>query len=99
MSEITSVYPERVRDCLHRVNHILDVGRLDSYDWLLVARLMIDATKDLAHIFEPDLSPIRQTYNEVFEAFLIESKNFTDPIFIKATKAARREMPKLFRSK
>jgi hypothetical protein len=73
-------------------------ARLDAYDWALVAVLIVEADDEVRRAQGQDaafqLPLLRTVLDELCEA----TSNFTNQNFLRASKAARRQKPNLFRT-
>jgi hypothetical protein len=88
---------EKAKRAAQRAQHLLaQPARLDAYDWGLVAALVVEADRELQLALEHDASiqlPLLQTVlDELREA----TSDCTNPAFVRASKAARRQKPDLF---
>jgi len=78
--------------------HLLLVqpATLDSYDWLLVATLVVEAHGALKNAQDADPAVCLPILDTVVEEFREATANFSDADFLRATKSARRHNPSLF---
>jgi hypothetical protein len=78
--------------------HLLLVqpATLDSYDWLLVATLVIEAYGALKNARDADPVVRLPILDTVIEELREATANFSDADFLRATRSARRHNPSLF---
>jgi hypothetical protein len=90
---------EAERD-LKQAQHILAVGRpLDgAEEWLLVATLVGEADLVVQDARRRDPSLTFPLLDTVIEELYEMTAGFTDPVFLRGTRAARRRNPALFRA-
>lgn len=82
---------------LRRVRHILSVGgSYDRDEWLLLATLVVEAElllREARHKIPRLHAPL---FDEVMAEFRAATADFTDPGFLRGSRAARRHNPALF---
>jgi len=78
--------------------HLLLVqpATLDSYDWLLVATLVVEAHGALKNAQDADPAVCLPILDTVIEELREATANFADADFLRATRSARRHKPSLF---
>jgi len=69
---------------------------LDSYDWLLVATLVVQADKAFETAKQSNPAVELPVLDAIVEELRGATDNFTDPDSVRATKPARRQRPALF---
>jgi len=83
---------EKAEARLQRARQLLNSsGHLDSYDWPLVVSLIVEAQELLAQAGKRT-----RLLDEVLDELRLETSNFSNPIFLRSTRAARRHAPSLF---
>lgn len=95
--DATDSHQEQARRAAERAQRLLtQPATLDSYDWGLVATLIVEADEALGHaqVYDPSITlPLLET---VLEELRDVTSNFTNAAFIRATKPERRQKPSLF---
>lgn len=87
---------ERAEADLRYAQRILGTG--GSYqpeEWLLVATLVVGAERAIRDARHQG-TELRALFGEVLKDLADVTRNFTDPAFVKASRAARRDHPELF---
>src|SRR5687768_2134912 len=90
-------HQEQARRAAKRAQEMLaQPATLDSYEWGLVASLIVKADEALRRAQEHDPSIKLPLLETVLEGLRDVTSNFTNPAFIRATKPSRRQKPNLF---
>ncbi len=95
--DTTEGHQEQARRAAERAQRMLtQPATLDSYDWGLVATLVVEADRALARAQEHDRLITLPLLELVLEELRDVTSNFTNSAFLKATKPERRQKRSLF---
>jgi hypothetical protein len=93
----TESHQEQARRAAERAQRLLaQPVTLDTYDWGLVATLILEADEALGRAQDHDPSITLPLLETVLEELRDVTSDFTSPAFVKATKPERRQKPRLF---
>jgi len=88
---------EKANLAAERAQHLLaQPATLDSYDWGLVATLIVEADDALKRAQADDPTIQLPLLDTVIEELRDATSNFTSATFLAATKPERRQQPSLF---
>ena len=79
-------------------NILLPQGKPDSEGWGLVAALLVEADLAIAEARQDDETLQLPLLDEMIALLRDMTQDFTDRDFLRATRAARRQRPALFKS-